>query len=440
MQRRLGFEYPADRMTEPHPAASAPPEPAAHAGGQRRRTLAVLAAATAFGSAGLAAGGTAGGLLAVEITGTQAVAGLPIGALIIGQALSAILMAVLTHRSGRGRSLAIGYLLGIAGAAIVALAAVTGSLSVLLVGSLLLGGGNSAVFLARYAAAEIGGEAVRGKAIGAVLFAASIGAIASPNLLGPSSQLATVLNLPALTGLYLVAILCFSAAGLLLAVASLRPRSHGQAGAALLGQRTAQAVSSRQIVSGLGQGSAWTCLLLLAIVNLVMVAVMAIAPIHLDRHGTDLNTVGLVVAIHVAGMFLPSPLSGWLADRIGAWAVARAGALSITAAMVTGILLDMDDVLAMSAMLFLLGVGWNLGIVGGSALLVTSVPSSVRPSAEGIGEVAMGLAAGTGAALAGPVVHAGGFASLCAMGALMAATAAMLPFLASGYRQVKRRS
>lgn len=66
------------------------------------RALLLLAAATATGSLGLAAGGTAAALLAVAMTGTDAAAGLPLGALAAGQAGASLLVGRLTSRSGRG--------------------------------------------------------------------------------------------------------------------------------------------------------------------------------------------------------------------------------------------------------------------------------------------------------------------------------------------------
>lgn len=164
----------------------------------RRGTLLVLAIATAIGSAGLAAGGTAGALLGVQITGTEAAAGLPLGLLVVGQAVAALLVSRRTTRVGRGRSLALGYTLGAGGAVLVILAAVASNLTVLLAGSMVLGAGNTAVFLTRYAAAEVGGEAERGRALGAVFFATALGAVASPNLLGPSGDLAQIVGLPPL--------------------------------------------------------------------------------------------------------------------------------------------------------------------------------------------------------------------------------------------------
>jgi MFS family permease len=88
----------------------------------RREPLLVLALATAVGSAGLAAGGTAGALLGAELADTEAAAGLPLGLLVVGQAAAAILISRRTARVGRSRGLALGYVLGTAGAALVVFA------------------------------------------------------------------------------------------------------------------------------------------------------------------------------------------------------------------------------------------------------------------------------------------------------------------------------
>src|SRR5262245_25162253 len=105
----------------------------------RRRTLAVLAVATAIGALGLAAGGTAGALLAEDMTGSTAWAGVPLGALVVGSAVSALVIAAETSRGGRRRGLVLGYAAGTAGALLVITAAVVDDLVLLLAGSAALG-------------------------------------------------------------------------------------------------------------------------------------------------------------------------------------------------------------------------------------------------------------------------------------------------------------
>jgi MFS family permease len=371
-----------------------------------RITLGFLAAATAIGALGLAAGGSAGALLAEDMTGSTAWAGLPLGVLVAGSAASALLIAKQTSRAGRASGLRLGYGVGAAGAVIVIAAAAVDDFPLLLVGSTALGAGNAAIFLTRYAAADLGGEAGRGRALGAVLFAAALGAVASPNLLGPSGDLAEALGLNRLAGLYLVAVAAFVSAGLLLAALPRR----------VLPISTEPTVTRHELRAGLR--SVRLALIVLATSNLVMVGVMAIAPIHLAAHGHSLDFVGVVVGIHVLCMFAPSPLTGWLADRAGSATVAALGALLLVAAGVGGALLDTSHGWEMTAVLALLGLGWNAGVIGGSTMLATSAPPALRPQTEGVGEVAMGLAAGAGAPIAGLIVAFGDFATLAVAGAV----------------------
>jgi MFS family permease len=374
------------------------------------RTLGVLAAATAVGGLGLAAGGTAGALLAEDITGSDAAAGVPLGVLVAGSAAGALLIARQTSRSGRASGLILGYVLGIAGAVTVIAGAVASSFALVLAGSAALGAANAAVFLTRYAAADVGDETTRGRALGIVFVAAAVGAITSPNLLGPTGRLADAIGLPELAGLYLVAIPAFAIAALMLSRLS-RPVYDRDEG-----------IVPAESGATVGLGSAQSALVVLGAVNFVMVAVMAIAPVHLKEEGHELGFVGLVVGIHVFGMFAPSPLSGWLVDRAGSATVVSLGALLLVAAGVSGALVDPSGHVGVTLVLGLLGLGWNAGVVGGSTMLASAVPAGERPRAEGFGEIAMGGAAAIGAVFAGLVVAAGGFPAL----ALTGATAGLL--------------
>lgn len=391
----------------------------------RRRTLTALALATAIGSAGLAAGGTAGALLGARITGTEAAAGLPLGLLVVGQAVAALVISAVTVRLGRRMSLALGYLLGTLGAGVVIIAAQASSFVLLLWGSAVLGAGNASVFLTRYAAAEAGG-ANRGRALGIVLFAAALGAVASPNLLGPGGELARLLGLPPLAGLYLIAVPCFVVAAILLSLGSGLGATSSGVSADVSVSDGDTLMSRGELASGLASARVRIALCVLAVTNLVMVAVMAIAPVHLSAHGHGLGLVGTVVAVHVGGMFAPSPVSGWAADRFGPWAVTSAGGCLLVASGLAGVFMDPDSASNMAAILITLGLGWNCGVVGGSTMLSASVPAKLRPRVEGIGEVAMGLAAGAGAPAAGVVVALGGFAALSMISAATVAATMLL--------------
>jgi hypothetical protein len=399
------------------------PDPVAPArpAGRALPAVPLLAAATAVGSLGLAAGWTAAALLAVSMTGGATAAGLPLGALAAGQAAASLVVARVTGRAGRGAGLVLGYAIGVLGALVVVAAATLDSFPAMLAGSVLLGGANAAIFLSRYAAADIGGAVAGGRAIGTVLFATTVGTVAGPALLVPTGRLAQALGLPRLAGLYLVAVVAFAAAALVVAGLSrsgIPELGGGSRVAPVPGDRQRQARG--QLAAALRPAPVRAALLVLGGTNLVMVAIMAVAPVHLMAHGHDLGFVGLAVSLHVLAMFAPSPVTGRLADRLGPAPVAAAGAVLLILAGIGGLGHDPGG-RDMVALLFVLGLGWNCGVVGGSALLAASVPAALRPRSEAIGEASMGLAAAGGAPAAGILVALCGLTTLCVAGSLVGA-------------------
>lgn len=383
--------------------------------------------------------GAAGALLAREVGGTDAVAGLPQALLVAGAAVAALALSAVTRRAGRRPALAGGLLVALAGAGTTLGGGATRLLPVVLAGSFLLGAGNTVVMLSRYAAADLVAQRARGRAMGAVLAATTVGSVAGPNLLAPAGSLATALGLTPLTGPYLLAAVGFACAAATLTWGlPRRPRSAGQqpappvdptapaesdpGGRSAPPRRPASVAAprrGRQWVAAVGvQGAAG--LAVLTIANLVMVSVMTMAPVHLHHHGSGLAAIGLIISLHIAGMFAPSPLSGWVTDRAG----------PIRAAVAAGVVLVVASgsaaaaagtVVPLTGALVLLGVGWNLALLSGSALVTAGVPAGERPRREGWGEVGMGVAAAGGGVAAGPLLATGGYAALAVAGALAAA-------------------
>jgi MFS family permease len=376
----------------------------------QRRTTRVLIVAQLLGACGLAAGGTAGALLAEHFTGTAALSGLPLAALVLGSGIGAVAVARMMSSSGRRPGLAAAYLAGSVGAGLAVAAAALGSLPLLLAGCGLLGGGNAAVMLARYAAADLASG--RGRAMSTVVTAATVGAVAGPNLLGPSAAVARSLGLPAPTGLFLLAIPAFLAAALVLVV-FLRPDPlHVARAAAVPTEQPAAAGDGKELAVMFRDRHLRLALVVLALANFSMVAVMAVAPVHMHEHRFGMGMIGLVVSAHIAAMYLPSPLTGWLSDTLGGHTVAGAGALLQLAAGIAAAFAATDHV-GIVVTLLLLGVGWNAGLIGGSALLRDArVSPLLRTRAEGFGELGMGAAAAAGGAAAGSLLASGGFALL----------------------------
>jgi Major Facilitator Superfamily len=281
--------------------------------------------------------------------------------------------------------------------------------------------------VSRYAAADLAQR--RGPAISTVVAAASAGAVAGPNLLGPSGSLAQALGLPQPAGLFLLAMPAFlAAAGVLLTW--LRPDplrvARQLAAPPAGGGQGSPARGSAGLAAALGDRHVRLAVLTLAITNLTMVAVMAVLPVHLARHGARLDVIGLLVSAHIAAMYLPAPLTGRLADRLGGGTAAGLGALLLLGAGGLAATAATHQAGIVAALL-LLGVGWNAGLVGGSALLRDApVQPSLRTRAEGLGELGMGAAAAAAAGGAGPLLATGGLAWL----GLVAAAPCLLLLLA----------
>ncbi|MFF6779872.1 MFS transporter [Streptomyces sp. NPDC012510] len=399
------------------------------------RVSRALLTAQAVGALGLAAGGTAGALTAEDVLGSAAYAALPLGLLVLGSALSAPPLTASMRRHGRAAGLAAGYALATAGAGLVIVAAALTSPTALLLGSLLLGTGNNAVMLGRYVAADSAPAGHTARAMSTAMTAVTVGAVGGPALLGPAGAVARALGLPDITGLYLLAALAFPAAALLtlrlhfrLSNAASRAAEHVPDGGASAPDRAAGA-DENTASDGRRRGAAVPVLLLLGVANLVMVTAMGVAPVHLHDRDWPLDTVGLLVAGHVALMFGPSALSGRLCDRVGAGSVALLG---------TGVQLLALPLIAPAGTssswtavpgLLLLGLGWNLHLISGSALMIQRSRGAGRHRAEGIGESVMGVGAVAGTlGLAGPLLTAGGLPLLClVLGALV--LVASLPLL-----------
>lgn len=389
--------------------------------GGRVQGLIPLAVATGVGSAGLAAGGTAGALVVADITGTSGAAGLPVTALLVGSAAAALLISRLAAHGRRGLGIALGYGIGVVGAVTVVVATVLRSVPLLLGGSVVLGAANSSVFLTRYAAADLGPRSSQGRALGVVLLATAGGAVCGPLLLGPSGTLARAVGLPELAGLYLVAVVAFGVSAAVFAAAA-NPRTPWLGGAASV-LRQADRRDDGPAFAMLRSRATAPAFAVLAAANFIMVGTMAVAPVHLVLHGQTVRAVGIIVGLHVAGMFGPAPVAGRLADRSGPTTVLLLGNVLLLLASVAGVLFDQQNPATAAATLVLLGVGWSFGVVGGSALLVGRAAREARAHVEGAGEVAMGIAAAIAAPLAGLVLATRGYGAVSLAGGLVALVA-----------------
>ncbi|WP_406213340.1 MFS transporter [Streptomyces decoyicus] len=411
--------------------------PAIHEVPEQRRILAVLVFSQILSGAGLAAGITVGALLAEDMLGSTGLAGVPSALFTAGAALGAVGIGQICRRHGRRPGLALGYAVGALGSLGVVVAAALGS-AVLLFGSLLVyGAGTSANLMARYAGADLASPARRGRAVSTVLFATTLGAVIGPNLVTLTGEVAHSWGIPRLAGPFLLAVAAFGAAAVALAVL-LRPDP----------LRLAEKLAAEQAVVAAGStaGDAdgrpderpdrrgvITGTTIMIITQLVMIAIMTMTPVHMQAHGHGTQASGLVIALHVGAMFLPSPLTGLLVDRIGRRWIAGASGPVLLAAGVLAAVAPPHSVPALATALVLLGIGWNFGLVSGTALVTDALPPARRASAQGLVDVGIALAGATGGMASGLVVVLGGYPTLALAGGILAL--AVLPVLAWAVRR-----
>ncbi|MGH3715438.1 MAG: MFS transporter [Micromonosporaceae bacterium] len=411
----------------------------------QRRTLVVLVISQVLSGVGTAIGLSVGALLVARMAGGPGLSGLAQSAVTVGAAVFALPVARLMQARGRGPGLILAYALGTVGGLLVVGATSLGSVPLAIAGLFLFGGGIAAGLQARYAAVDLSPPERRGRHMSLVVWATTIGAVAGPNLAAPADQLVRPFGIAELAGPFLFSALAYAAI-LLLLVLGLRPdplrlarKVATDAGVAAPAGSRALRAAYREIRQ---RPAAVFGLVAIAAGHAVMLAVMVMTPVHIDEslrhaqhdvsHGAVLVVVGVVISLHVAGMYAFSPLTGYAADRFGRRPVILVGAALLLAACALAGTAN-GDVPRLTVGLVLLGLGWSCTMVAGSTLLTESVPEPVRPSAQGLSDLVMGLGGATAGALAGVVVELAGYSALNVVAAVI-----LVPLLVLAVRRPAR--
>lgn len=393
----------------------------------QRRTVRILIASQVLGGIGSSTGFSLASLLAADVSGRKSLAGLAGTCISLGAALTAIPVSRIMAVHGRRPGLVLGYSAATVGAFITVAASKTHAFWLLLIGMTLFGAASAVNLQARYAGTDLAPAERRGRALSLVIWAVTVGSIAGPNLAGPAQGTARVLGLPALSGAFLWSAVGFCGAGLILAL-MLRPdplivarELRGEAGVA------PRKLSLRASFAIIGESPhAMLAIAVVAICHTVMVSVMSMTPVHMHGDGMSVTVIGLVLSLHVSGMYAFSPLVGLAVDRLGRIPVLGAGIAILGAACLVVGIAPMGSRAYMIVGLVLLGLGWSCGVVAGSTLLVESTPDRVRPSIQGASDFVMQGTSAGGAALAGVVVGTLGYSWLAGLAAALLVPVAVL--------------
>jgi MFS family permease len=368
--------------------------------------LRVLVGGQVVGAAALGASVTVGAFVVQDILGEEtSLGGIATATVTMGTAFMSQVLARLMVRGGRRAGLQTGYLLAALGCFVTIVGVERSSLPWFLAGLFLFGNGQAANLLARYAATDLAAPGERSSAMSRVVFASTFGAVFGPLLVSPAQWAGREwFGLATYSGPWLAA-----SVFLLLAAGNtflrLRPDPLVVSGATFVPQQRTNLWQAVRTAGASANGR--LALAAMVISQATMVAVMTMTPVHLRLHGHE-GVSPYVVSLHIAGMFAFSPLVGRYADRYGQVSAIFVGGVLLVAANVLSAVSGEGHIILFPS-LWLLGVGWNFGLIGGSSLLVESVEESVRVRVQGAADLLMSFCGGLAGFSSGFIRRAIGF-------------------------------
>ncbi|ABG30271.1 membrane protein, putative [Roseobacter denitrificans OCh 114] len=339
-----------------------------------------------------------GGLAGLVLAPSPTLATLPASIQTLAGMVAAAPISLLMGRMGRRAGFALGGLMTLMGATTATQALYADNFVLLCVAHFLMGAGWASFQYFRFAAGEVVEKKWRPVAISLMLSSLLIAAIGGPQLfIAAKDILAPVPFAGAYVATGLIAVL-----GLvpLLAVQMPQPKGSSQDTPA---RKFAPRAALRRpaIMHAVG---------IAAVSQGVMVFLMIPTPIAMVGCGFSEDTAGDVVRWHIVAMFAPSFFTGFLIKRFGASTVAITGLIIIVAAAVAA-------TLGLSAMhfygaLIVLGVGWNFGFIGATAMLDAAVSENKKATVQGANDTIIALVSTICAFAAGFVVSSLGWVFL----------------------------
>lgn len=384
-----------------------------------KRTLFIVGLSQIFGGAGLAAGITVGAILAQQMLGTDAVSGLPTAMFTLGSAGAALAVGRLSQRYGRRFGLTTGFIVGGIGAIGVIFSAIINSIFLLFASLLIYGAGTATNLQARYAGTDLASAKQRATAVSMAMVFTTFGAVAGPNLVNVMGHFALSIGVPALAGPFILAAAAYILAGLVFFIMlHPDPLLIARAIEANKQKRDTQQnlTNTEQSTNKKGVAVGATVMVL---TQIVMVAIMTMTPVHMGHHGHGLREVGIVIGAHIGSMYLPSLVTGILIDKIGRTAMTIASGVTLLLAGFVAAIAPSSSMGFLVLALCLLGLGWNLGLISGTAQIVDATEPSTRAKTQGTIDVLIALAGASGGALSGMVVAHSSYATLSLSGGIL---------------------
>ncbi|WP_435170535.1 MFS transporter [Falsirhodobacter sp. 1013] len=362
-----------------------------------KRNLAVLVTAQSLGAASGPIVISLGGLVGQQLSSNPALATLPVSVYNLGLALGTLPAAAIMRRFGRRSGYLLGAVIGIASGLIAAGAIWMGLFALFCVGTFAAGMYSSYVQTYRFAAADGRSGAARGKAISWVMVGGLIAAV-----IGPQLVILTRDSVPgvAYAGSFLSqAVLALIALPVLALLHAPRPVASTTASAG--GRSVGQLLASPPFALALAAG---------VVSYGLMAFVMTAAPMAMVVHGHSVDHAAHGIQWHVLAMFAPSLFTGKLIARFGKERVTAAGLVII--ALSGAVALAGLDVSHFYISLILLGLGWNFGFIGATAMVADAHAEEERGRAQGLNDFVVFGTVAAGSFFSGALLQASGWQAI----------------------------
>ena len=336
-----------------------------------KRNVTILVAAQALLGAQMAMVFIIAGLAGKSLASNLCLATLPITAIVLGSMLTATPMSNVMQKHGRKIGFFIGTAAGAMGAAIAVFALMHSHFWLLVFSGLFTGIYQSSQGFFRFAATDTASEAFRPKAISYVMAGGLASAIIGPQLVKLTSDAMVV----PFMGAYLAVIVINIVGSSLFFFLDIPKPPVARAGESL-GRSKWELLTTPRIAVAIIVG-----MVSYALMNLVMTA----TPLAVVGCGFTQNSAADVVSFHVLAMFIPSFFTGSLISRFGVEKIMALGLAILACAGVvalSGVTLENFFIA-----LVLLGIGWNFGFIGATAMLSSAHEPSERGRVQGMNDL-----------------------------------------------------
>ncbi|MDP3409241.1 MFS transporter [Bosea sp. (in: a-proteobacteria)] len=369
--------------------------PVADGDAPAKRNAVVLACAQALGGSSPPIVISLGGIVGSQLVTDQTFATVPVSLMQLGIAVGVIPAAMLMRRLGRRNGYLIGALIGAAAASIAAAGTSTRLFWLFCLGTFACGLYGAFVQSYRFAAADAATESFRPRAISWVM----IGGIAA-GVIGPQTVYWTRDLTP--DAPFAASFLAQGCLALLAMLVILMLRAPPVAKAAMTGGRPLPEIMRQpKFIASVTAG-----LVTYGLMSFLMTA----APLAMIGCGHSVGDAALGIQWHVLAMFGPSFFTGRLIARFGKAQVTMAGLVLTAMAAIIG--LHGLTVAHFWTALVLLGIGWNFGFIGATALVTDCYRPEERVKVQAANDFLVFGSVAIASFSSGGLLHAGGWESV----------------------------